>query len=886
MSKIWEKWGVFVSGSAALALLSCARPAQVPEPEAGAEPPLKVIRARKVDAPPRVETHLSGPKAGEPMRDFADGATGKPAAAQTSGGVFYDDKNLYLVLECLEPQMSAVLTNADQDGQVDVFGDDVIEILISPEGARGPYYHFAVTAAGVTYKESFGGPFSQWNPWRIDWTAKAAQKTDRWTAEVAIPVSGLAATVEPGSVWRMNVCRQRRAGGETELSAWSPTGTSFHRPDAFALLLFEETSRSDDDLSLCLTKNVVEPWDRRADELRAQMKAEEEIAGRFERQLKSVNESLKAVRQAARSRQPLSRGTFAALYLNGQRPLAQLDEMEEDIKRAITKKRMPAEMRKMARPGQELIAYPVRAVAHRKILPVMDPPERISDAISLRACRGEYEPASFVVYPLERDMVIRVAATNLRGPGGALPASVLDVRSVKRWYQSGSRGITNEGVRILLPELLLKDDDLIQVDHEKKANHVRLDFPDGRTEWKCVSNEAPGQRGEFSADVCPIRDAKTLRPVTVPKQTLKQFWLTVHVPERARPGKYTSRIKIRSGGRTLAKIPLELEVLPFDLGPNPLESSVYFHWGSHLDLDGPGDAHFTRRNPAQYRWELENLLAHGIDNPTVGVDFDLLPTLLKMRADVGMKNDHLYYLTAYTYWTSAERAKEIIKVAKEFGFSDVYFYARDEARGQALKQQRPDFEKIHAAGGKVFVAGYVGSNFPHVGDLQDLLVCAGHPTTEEAARWHSKGHKIFCYSNPQAGVEDPEVYRRNYGLLLDAADYDGGMTYIYHQGWNDFNIKPWRQHNFIYPTVDGGIDTIQWEGYREGIDDLRYLATLRKAIADAEASGDAEAPGDADKKSEAQKAKAFLQSMDVRGDLYETRAAMIDAILRLLPEGK
>ena len=37
-----------------------------------------------------------------------------------------------------------------------------------------------------------------------------------------------------------------------------------------------------------------------------------------------------------------------------------------------------------------------------------------------------------------------------------------------------------------------------------------------------------------------------------------------------------------------------------------------------------------------------------------------------------------------------------------------------------------------------------------------------------------------------------------------------------------------RDHVFAYPTSNGVIDTIQWEGWREGVDDTRYLATLIK----------------------------------------------------------
>ena len=35
---------------------------------------------------------------------------------------------------------------------------------------------------------------------------------------------------------------------------------------------------------------------------------------------------------------------------------------------------------------------------------------------------------------------------------------------------------------------------------------------------------------------------------------------------------------------------------------------------------------------------------------------------------------------------------------------------------------------------------------------------------------------------------------------------------------------------FVYYTKTGQIDTVQWEGWREGVDDVRYLTTLHKAI--------------------------------------------------------
>ena len=78
------------------------------------------------------------------------------------------------------------------------------------------------------------------------------------------------------------------------------------------------------------------------------------------------------------------------------------------------------------------------------------------------------------------------------------------------------------------------------------------------------------------------------------------------------------------------------------------------------------------------------------------------------------------------------------------------------------------------------------------------------------------------------------------------------MSYIYHCGrgvshwlengvqkyglnfpdssYNDFGASRRKRFNMVYPTADGVIDTVQWEGYREGIDDVRYLTTLLKLI--------------------------------------------------------
>lgn len=610
---------------------------------------------------------------------------------------------------------------------------------------------------------------------------------------------------------------------------------------------------------------------------------------------------------------------------------------KEDPSRMSAKDKLEQALRQVTRANQRLLVYATPPISNTPILPWTDLPRTLSEVMSMRACRGEYEPASFVALPVAEDLTLEVTATDLRGAAGIIQSNQVDIRAVKCWYQAGGgdgyshppryvdevgeRDImilgntpVDEGRKVLTPELLLKDDDLIRTEKWFRQNFVKLQYPDGKKRWLwcsaprvifpdgktvepwIMSADTVGSAEDSSATTKPIQDAATLQPVTVPKRTSKQFWITVQVPTDAKPGDYEGRIELRSQGQLLEALLLKVEVLPFVLEPNPLESSIYLHFfgskgfiGLKLDEQGPGTVGADVRSVAQYRAELKNLLAHGVDNPTESVPLEQLETALQLRKEAGMKTDCLYHtFEGLGGWETKpvdiERLKKVVALAKRFGYKEVYLYGLDEAQGDRLKASRIELEKIHQAGARIFMAGLTpdlgGDNLGIVGDLQDLMVMSYIPRRAFADAWHARGHKIMSYANPQSGFEKPETYRRNYGLLLDKAGYDGGMTFSYYWfGWNDFNVcPPYRDHMFVYPTADGVIDTIAWEGYREGIDDLRYLATLRKAI------------GATDKfsPSKAKAARAFIESMDVqKTDLGALREGMIGWILalnRLTPE--
>ncbi|MCD4728092.1 MAG: hypothetical protein K8R46_10550, partial [Pirellulales bacterium] len=437
-----------------------------------------------------------------------------------------------------------------------------------------------------------------------------------------------------------------------------------------------------------------------------------------------------------------------------------------------------------------------------------------------------------------------------------IPASAIDIYIVKCWWQAGV-GIGDLRHPTFTPELLLKDPNVVRVDNDKKRNVLR-------------NPKVP-------------RDAKELQPVFMPAGTAQQFWATVHVPNNAQPGTYRGTIRLEAKNAQPLDLGLTIEVLPFRLEEPLLEYSIFYR--GRLTSDGKGSIGSEAKSEVQYLAEMCNLKAHGVTHPTCYQPFNkLLDRAIELRKQAGVAVDPFYSVGINTGApTSPEalkslkrRVRSAIAQVGRHGIKELYIYGIDEAKGERLKAERDAFNAVHEAGAKVFVACYVGT-FELVGNLLDLPIYARKLVPNEAKKWHDAGCRIFNYANPQVGVEQPETYRRNYGLALWKAGYDGACDYAYQHGfgdiWDDFDSKKYRDHNFTYPTVDGVIDTIQWEGFREGVDDVRYLTTLLKLIERTKAN--------LAKQQLAAEAEKWVATMDVAGDLDGLRTKMVEWILRL-----
>ena len=557
---------------------------------------------------------------------------------------------------------------------------------------------------------------------------------------------------------------------------------------------------------------------------------------------------------------------------------------------------------------RRVLAYATKPITSAMVLPnTFFLPGSIVGRVALSACPGEHEPASLVLWAPEKVPSLLVAASDLRGAKGSIAAGNVDIKHVKCWFQAGSawRGIAQDRSRkVLVPELLLNDESLVKVDRENQRNYLKLSFPGGP---KYVPIDDPknvpwGSR--YSLEEFPVRDSEVLLPIGLPAGENRQVWITVKVPDAAKAGRYAGRIALSSGQERLGSIELTLRVLPFKLSPPKThydlgEDFTYslYYWGE-LDADGKGAISYKYKNEQQFRAELRIMFAHGIVAPAMiwspKVVYENEPLFrkhLSIAREIGMAGRPLVLADSGLVRNPTdpealkklkERVRRAIEVAGEYDFTGVYFYGIDEARAERLLSQRKAWQAVHEAGGKIFVSGYQG-HLEQVGDTLDLFNRSGPSERARPAEWHKRGNKIWNYGNPQTPVENPQIYRRNYGLFLWRLDYDGACTYCFMDSsgrqWNDLDCDRYRDHNVAYPTVDGVVGTLALEGFREGVDDVKYATVLRLAIQQALKDGTPKA------KDTAARALRWLDGLDMkRVDLDEVRAGIIREILALRGE--
>jgi len=448
---------------------------------------------------------------------------------------------------------------------------------------------------------------------------------------------------------------------------------------------------------------------------------------------------------------------------------------------------------------------------------------KIVKRIDLVACPGEFEPFSLAIRgTAEGNWKFQVS--DLRAGGEAIPASAVEVSMA--WWEE-TRG--------------------------HLAKHTRV------TDWVLV----PGARG-----------------LALEKDRTAWVWLTLRVPNDATAGRYKGTFALKEEEGTAATtVPLVVEVLPVTLAP---PRGVQF---CVLQVVPLGQYHTTQsraqRRPAALRLYRE-LKDHGMTCialkcsdysgatfRTTGSGyspghFEGLEANIEAAKEVGLKGPVLWYMSSLVNGVKGGRRyanydgkcdnwnetrdlanlKEIVRTIRERrrerGWPEVIFYTVDEP-GTMTEDRRLRTLRL-------------GTILPKTLKVVHDLGARGATTMSEPVddkhnrRWVKEGdelRKMWDLSRPYCHVR---IYGYGYpqgktGLSFEKADCEkrGHEMWFYHNpaimgrdrycARMFFGLWGWKvgARGLTAWTYPGG-RSVQFEVVREGIDDLKYLATLERLI--------------------------------------------------------
>jgi hypothetical protein len=194
---------------------------------------MRLYECMRTAAPPKLDGRLDDAcwRAARSSSDFVRVLrdTDKPPSVQTHIRLLYDEKYLYVAVQCDEPHPENLKATILEDDNASVCGDDCIEMFFHPNPQSPDYCQLVASSRAVRYD---GRRLDA--SWNADWQAATHIGKTAWTLECRI---ALASFPDRGSIWRFNVCRELRSTDPIEFHCWSDTYGAFHTPSRFGHLI-------------------------------------------------------------------------------------------------------------------------------------------------------------------------------------------------------------------------------------------------------------------------------------------------------------------------------------------------------------------------------------------------------------------------------------------------------------------------------------------------------------------------------------------------------------------------------------------------------------------------------------------------------------------------
>jgi hypothetical protein len=150
---------------------------------------------------------------------------------QTEAFVGWHGQSLYVGVRCMEPALGSLVAACLEDGEP-TWNDDCVELFFDPGPSRSSFAQLVFNSKGVQFSKT-----ARDEPWDARVPLATAKGDKQWRLEIAVPLQRI---VTDRPEFGFNVARERKAGGDNELSCWRPTGGQFGNPSAFAHLRLDD----------------------------------------------------------------------------------------------------------------------------------------------------------------------------------------------------------------------------------------------------------------------------------------------------------------------------------------------------------------------------------------------------------------------------------------------------------------------------------------------------------------------------------------------------------------------------------------------------------------------------------------------------------------------
>ncbi len=198
--------------------------------------PARSMEAVRTDTPPVIDGKLDDAcwSQANVATDFTDYRIEQPAKEQTFVRVLYDDENLYISFECVEPDPNSIVA-VERKYDQSLREEDYVTARFDTFHDHRCAYTFGVNTLGTRYDARIGlFDYFDDDTWGCDWSVACTVEKDRWFAEMAIPIGNMLFDRKDAVTWGLNFYRSEKS--IPERSYWCYRNSRARYPREFGHL--------------------------------------------------------------------------------------------------------------------------------------------------------------------------------------------------------------------------------------------------------------------------------------------------------------------------------------------------------------------------------------------------------------------------------------------------------------------------------------------------------------------------------------------------------------------------------------------------------------------------------------------------------------------------